>query len=88
LNRIASLYSKLPDNAVNVKVIFKGFVSPTVVTNYDKRLAAARVRNVRMQLQRLGMIAEVSIPTLAVDRKSTATKARRVEVIVTYELPK
>jgi hypothetical protein len=41
-----------------------------------------------MQLQRLGMIAEVSIPTLAVDKKSTATKARRVEIIVTYELPK
>lgn len=85
--RIASLYSKIPKGATNIKIIFKGFVSPTVVTNYDKKLAAARVKNVKAQLMKRGMDAEISIPTLAVDKKSAASKARRVDIIVTYDLP-
>ena len=85
--RISSLYSKIPSNAVNIKITFKGFVSPTKVTNYDRRLAAARVRNVKAQLLKRGIVAQVSIPTLAVDKKSAATKARRVDVIVTYDIP-
>lgn len=85
--RISSLYSKIPSNAVNIKITFKGFVSPTKVTNYDRKLAAARVKNVKAQLLKRGIVAQVSIPTLAVDKKSTATKARRVDVIVTYDIP-
>jgi outer membrane protein OmpA-like peptidoglycan-associated protein len=87
LNRIASLYSKIPDNATNIEIIFRGFVSPTVVTNYDRKLAAARVAAVKKQLLKRGIVAQITIPTLAVDKKSTPTKARRVDIVVTYDLP-
>jgi outer membrane protein OmpA-like peptidoglycan-associated protein len=87
LKRIASLYSKIPDNATNIEIIFRGFVSPTVVTNYDRKLAAARVAAVKKQLLKRGIVAQITIPTLAVDKKSTPTKARRVDIVVVYDLP-
>lgn len=87
LARISSLYSKIPMGAKNIRIVFKGFVSPTVMTSYDKKLAAARVAAVKAQLLKRGITATVVIPTLSVDKKSTAAKARRVDISVTYEMP-
>jgi outer membrane protein OmpA-like peptidoglycan-associated protein len=84
LKAIKSVLNRVPDNATDVSVNLKGFVSPTAVTNYDKKLSAARAANTKKLLAKGGLGATFSTAAIGVDKSVAAPKARRVDVVVTY----
>jgi outer membrane protein OmpA-like peptidoglycan-associated protein len=81
---IKSVLNRVPDNAMDVSVSLRGFVSPTAVTNYDKKLSAARAANTKKLLAKGGLGATFSTAAVGVDKSVAAPKARRVDVVVTY----
>ncbi len=82
-----SLVRKLPAQATNIEILIHGFVQPTSATGNDFSLSRNRANNVTAYLGTRGLSGKHVVVARG-RAKEKGARARRVEVTLTYTIPR